>query len=82
MHGYESLLPAGLLVIAMPLLIVLAVWCVAIKGYALWKAARHSDKGWFVVLLVVNTLGILELVYLFWYLKNHEHDAPATASDA
>jgi uncharacterized protein (DUF983 family) len=35
-----------------------------IKSFALWRAARRSDKAWYIVLLVVNTAGILPLIYL------------------
>jgi hypothetical protein len=40
------------------------IWSVVWKGLALWKSAREGSKVWFVVLLVVNTLGILEILYL------------------
>ena len=36
-----------------------------IKGFALWRAAKNDEKGWFVVLLILNTVGILPLIYLF-----------------
>ena len=35
-----------------------------LKGYALWHAARRSEKWWLIALLVLNTMGILELIYL------------------
>lgn len=41
------------------------LWSLAWKGLALWKAARKSDKWWFVALLVINLLGILEILYYF-----------------
>ena len=47
------------------IIIVLALWSVVWKGLALWRAARVGQKGWFVALLVVNTLGMLEIVYLY-----------------
>jgi methionyl-tRNA synthetase len=50
-----------------PLVIVVALWTVILKGYALWNAARNTQKWWFIALLVVNTLGILEIVYLIWF---------------
>ena len=37
-----------------------------LKGMALWHAARRNEIWWFVALLVINTLGILELIYLFF----------------
>jgi len=51
------------------LLILLAVWALVWKGMALWKSARHAHKVWFVVLLVANTLGILDILYLYVFSK-------------
>ena len=51
----------------LPFIIVVALWTVVLKGYALWYAARNSQKWWFIALLVINTVGILELVYLIWF---------------
>ena len=41
------------------------VWSLLWKGLALWRAAKRGEKIWFVVFLLVNTLGILEIIYLF-----------------
>lgn len=46
-------------------LVALIAWSLAWKGLALWRAARNDSKPWFVVLLLVNTLGVLEILYLF-----------------
>lgn len=51
------------------ILVGLAVWTLPWKGYALWKSARRGEKWWFVVLLVVNSLAILEIVYIFFFSK-------------
>lgn len=48
---------------------ILAVWSIIWKGIALWKAARNSAKAWFIVLLIVNTVGILEILYIFVFSK-------------
>jgi methionyl-tRNA synthetase len=45
--------------------LVLLVWSMIWKGLALWKAAHREQKVWFVVFLIVNTCGILEIIYLF-----------------
>jgi hypothetical protein len=44
---------------------LITVWVLVWKGLALWKAARLSHKWWFMIILVANTLGILEIIYLF-----------------
>ncbi len=42
-----------------------------LKGFALWKAAKHTQSYWFIALLLVNSLGILPVVYmLFFQYKN------------
>ena len=49
-----------------PVLVVLIVaWIVVWKGLALWKSARKRQEIWFIALLVINTLGILEILYVF-----------------
>ncbi|MBI1862796.1 hypothetical protein HYS00_01610, partial [Candidatus Microgenomates bacterium] len=47
------------------ILLIFAAVDMALKGYALWRAARHGQSGWFVALLVFNTLAILPLLYIF-----------------
>lgn len=53
----------------MILFALLTVWALVWKAIALWHAAGCRQKYWFVVLLVANTLGILEIIYLFKYAK-------------
>ena len=48
---------------------VLLIWSIAWKGIALWNAAKNSQRNWFIAILVINTIGILEIVYLFYYCK-------------
>ena len=48
----------------LPLLIAVT-WSLIWKGLALWKAARQDDKPWFVAILIINSLGILEIFYIF-----------------
>jgi len=51
------------------LVMLFVLWSLFWKGLALWHAGRHAQPWWFVILLVVNTLGILEIIYLFGVLK-------------
>jgi len=67
-----SNLPASLLQLMpayYPLVVVaffaLIAWTLVWKALALWRAARNGHKIWFIVLLVVNTVGILEIIYYF-----------------
>jgi len=45
------------------------VWMTIWKGIALWKSGRHGQKVWFIVLLVVHTLGILDIIYLLFFQR-------------
>lgn len=54
---------------AIMLLLVVVIWSLVWKGLALWKAARQNSLVWFIVLLVVNTVGILEILYIFIFSK-------------
>lgn len=47
------------------LLFLIVLWTLPWKGVALWKAAKREEKKWFVALLVLSTLAILEILYIF-----------------
>lgn len=49
--------------------LLLIIWSIIWKGWALWIAALRRHKWWFIVLLFVNTLGILEILYIFYLSK-------------
>ena len=58
------------IIINNPWVIVLVVlWTLPWKGLALWKAAKNSNKKWFIALLILNTLAILEILYIFVFGK-------------
>lgn len=57
--------------------LALFAWAVVWKGLALWKAAHREQRYWFVGFLVVNTLGILEILYIYVFSvdrKAAKHD--------
>jgi Family of unknown function (DUF5652) len=45
------------------------IWGLVWKYFALWRAAKRNQKSWFVVMLILNTAGILEIFYLFVFSK-------------
>ncbi len=51
------------------LIAALLAWSTVWKGFALWKAAKNDSKNWFIALLVINTGGILEMLYIFVFSK-------------
>jgi len=58
---------SALLGVPMWALVVFLVWSLIWKALALWKSARKNSPVWFVILLVVNTAGILEVLYIFLF---------------
>lgn len=69
--GFDSFGPASILTISLFTIFVLVslIWTIGIKGYSLWTAAKRNEKWWFIALLVINTFGLLELVYLIFFAK-------------
>lgn len=51
------------------ILLLIIAWTLPWKAVALWKASRNNQKGWFIALLVLNTLAILEITYIFYFSK-------------
>lgn len=51
------------------LLIVLGLWSLVWKGIALYKAGGRKDLGWFIAMFILNTVGILEIIYIFGFSK-------------
>jgi methionyl-tRNA synthetase len=50
------------------------IWSLAWKLTALWKAAKHNHITIFVVIGVLNTVGILEIIYIIWlYIKERKN---------
>jgi len=50
-------------------LILIALWVLPWKGVALWRASKNNQKKWFIAILVLNTLAILEIIYIFYFSK-------------
>jgi methionyl-tRNA synthetase len=48
---------------------ILYIWSILWKGLALWRSANLKQRNWFVAILILNTVGILEIVYLFFFAK-------------
>ena len=55
-----------------PIFLVLIVWSLYWKAKALWRAARGGDKAWFIALILIQSLGILDILYLYVFSKKPE----------
>lgn len=67
-HGHIS---TTLLVV----IIILGLWEAVWKSLALWRSARRNEPVWFIVILILNTVGILPIVYL---LLTRRRSQPST----
>jgi predicted permease len=50
--------------IPMYILVPLLIWTIFWKGIALWTSGSRKEKIWFICLFLINTVGILEIIYL------------------
>ena len=48
-------------------IVVLMIWDAVWKLIALWKSARNNHLVWFVLIAIINTVGILPIVYILMH---------------
>lgn len=51
------------------ILFALAIWDLIWKAFGLWKAARNGQIKWFIAILIINSIGILPIIYLQFFQK-------------
>lgn len=68
MEGYLSTI-ATQLGMSVGLLAIIFIWSFVWKLIALWMSARKKHVAWFIILGIVNTIGILEILYIFIFHK-------------
>ena len=61
----EPSLGLGIPFLSSAVLVPLILWSAIWKGIALWKAARRDQLGWYLALLILNTVGLLPIIYIF-----------------
>lgn len=49
--------------------LIYLAWVIPWKVVALWRAARNNHKVWFGFIFIVNSLAILEIIYIFGFSK-------------
>ena len=63
-------------------LFLILLWVLPWKGVALWKAAKNGQKKWFIALLVLNTLAILEIIYIFYFARKFSNKQKNLTEDS
>lgn len=51
------------------LLAIILIWTAVWKLYGLWKSARNSHIAWFIVIALLNTIGIIPILYIYVFEK-------------
>ena len=64
-----TMLAPGVAAAAWSGLMLLVTWSLVWKGIALWKCGRKNQLAWFIVLLILNTAGILPIIYLLFFQR-------------
>ena len=60
------------------LVVVLGIWEAVWKAIALWRAGNDRNLLWFVLMFILNTLGILEIIYIFGISRPRRAQAQAS----
>jgi hypothetical protein len=55
--------------IATPWFIMALLFELVMKGIALWKCGRNNQPGWFIAILIINSAGLLPIIYLLAFQK-------------
>ncbi|NOZ36092.1 MAG: hypothetical protein GXO80_12445 [Chlorobi bacterium] len=53
-----------------PLILILTIFELVMKLIALWRAGRNNHLAWFIVIGIINSAGILPVIYLLINRKN------------
>ena len=48
-----------------PVLIIVSIWSSVWKIIAMWKSARNNHLVWFIGIAIVNSIGILPIIYIW-----------------
>ena len=64
--AYEALLTNPNMIAG---IVILSIWGMIWKGIGMWKAGRQKQMTWFVFMFILNTAGILPIIYLVGFQK-------------
>lgn len=56
------------------LFVFIMIWSYAWKLLAFWKAARKNSPVWFIIFAFLNTVGILEILYIFIFSEKKKNN--------
>jgi hypothetical protein len=72
---YESLTQISeQLGISIWMFVLIIIWSYAWKLLAFWKSARKNSPVWFILFAFLNTVGILEILYIFIFSEKKKNN--------
>ena len=54
------------------LFVLLGIWELLWKGKALWRAGKNNQSYWFIAILLINSVGVLSILYLLFFQKKNK----------
>ncbi|MDP2386488.1 MAG: DUF5652 family protein [Bacteroidota bacterium] len=57
-----------------PVIIILVIWEVVWKLIGLWKSARNKHLGWFIIIAIINSMGVLPIIYILRNRKQKKNN--------
>lgn len=73
---------SNLILPAIIFLAIVSIWELVWKGIALWRAGRNNHLGWFIAILILNTMGLLPILYIFIFSKPKKQPKKAPKKSA
>jgi hypothetical protein len=61
--------------------LAIVLWTLPWKAWSLWLAARRGDFWWFMSIIFISTLGILEIIYIFLVAKQSDKKIDTTEKE-
>lgn len=56
--------------------VIILLWEVIWKAIAMWHAARKNQLVWFILIVIINSIGILSIIYLLINRKKSAENQP------
>jgi Family of unknown function (DUF5652) len=53
-------------------LIPVIIWDAVWKGIGLWKSAGNKQIIWFIFIFIVNSVGILPIIYILFFQRRRQ----------
>lgn len=53
----------------LPVILILIIWEAVWKIMAMWRSARNNHLAWFICIAIINSAGILPIIYLLTHRK-------------